>query len=827
MTLSAEELYTRGLEHVNAGRFGAARRALTSGAARAVDPDLRARIAGTRAFLASHDGAPDSAESLCRDALALDGISAQTTAILQGQLGLIALNRGNPSGAVSSLTSGIDAMPESSGRRARMYLNRSVAHMQLGELAAARGDLDRAIADYEEDADPDSAAVAEHNLGYILLLEGDLVGALGHMVSARKVMAGESDVHTAIGDVDRAEVLRDAGLTTEAERLLEAAIHVFGARRMRQAQAESELNLARSLLRHDPARAAKVAAAAERRFSQLEGALWRARAAGIRARALLAGGTVDRSGRVTPAARRVPDADTVGGLAAELDGHGLWGDAMALRLTHILWRVRHGRDDGTPLPRLRRSAPLEVRLLAYEVRAARAATPTQARRAAARGLDELTTWSHSFGSLDLQTSLAMHGNGLLGAGLAAAVDTGDPAAMFEWSERARLLSQQVVPLRPPPDPELARRLAELRTLRAELPADSWLSDPRAAELGELVRERQWASVAATDAPDGGDRVDLSGLQRLLDADTAALSFVFSPHGMRCVVAGAGCAEVVDLPGWSEAHTLLPGLRSDLDLSASVRSGPMADVIRRSLDARLASLSRLLLEPVTARTAARRLLITTPGVLAGVPWSMLPDLRGRVTTHAVSASRWARRRTPLTLRTAGFAVGPRVARGIEEVTTAASAWQRTQPEIRHGADSTIDGVTGMVGAVDVLHISAHGRHTADNPLFSGLELADGVLFGYDIDRMPRVPTTVVLSACEVGRSAVRWGEEAIGMTRAWLHAGARCVIAAPVVVADDDACELLGAMHEGLAAGTSPAEALADATERTGIVAPFQVHGAGF
>ncbi len=49
-----------------------------------------------------------------------------------------------------------------------------------------------------------------------------------------------------------------------------------------------------------------------------------------------------------------------------------------------------------------------------------------------------------------------------------------------------------------------------------------------------------------------------------------------------------------------------------------------------------------------------------------------------------------------------------------------------------------------------------------------------------------------------------------MTRVWLHAGTRCVIAAPVVVADDAACELLGAMHEGLAAGEPPAEALAQA-----------------
>ena len=141
---------------------------------------------------------------------------------------------------------------------------------------------------------------------------------------------------------------------------------------------------------------------------------------------------------------------------------------------------------------------------------------------------------------------------------------------------------------------------------------------------------------------------------------------------------------------------------------------------------------------------------------------------------------------------------------------------------------MDAVTDLAAQVDIAPRIARTVATrCDNPQFSGLELADGALFGYDIDRMPRVPQTVVLSACEVGRSSVRWGEEAIGMTRVWLHAGTRCVVAAPVVVADDVACELLGAMHDELAAGEAPAEALAAASARTGIVAPFQSHGCGF
>jgi CHAT domain-containing protein len=207
--------------------------------------------------------------------------------------------------------------------------------------------------------------------------------------------------------------------------------------------------------------------------------------------------------------------------------------------------------------------------------------------------------------------------------------------------------------------------------------------------------------------------------------------------------------------------------------------------------------------------------------------MLPGLGGHPFTVAVSASRWMRMRPRVSAspRAAGFAAGPRVPRGREEIEAAAAAWERAF--VLGDGEASVDRVTALASSVDVLHVAAHGRHAVDNPLFSGLELGDGTLFGYDIDLMPEVPDTVVLSACEVGRSSVRWGEEAVGMTRIWLHAGTRCVIAAPVIVADDAACELLGAMHGGLAAGASASEALADAAASTGIVAPFQVHGAGF
>jgi hypothetical protein len=49
-----------------------------------------------------------------------------------------------------------------------------------------------------------------------------------------------------------------------------------------------------------------------------------------------------------------------------------------------------------------------------------------------------------------------------------------------------------------------------------------------------------------------------------------------------------------------------------------------------------------------------------------------------------------------------------------------------------------------------------------------------------------------------------------MATAWLHAGARCVIASAAAVADEAAYDALVAVHHGLANGLAPAAALAAA-----------------
>jgi hypothetical protein len=337
-------------------------------------------------------------------------------------------------------------------------------------------------------------------------------------------------------------------------------------------------------------------------------------------------------------------------------------------------------------------------------------------------------------------------------------------------------------------------------------ADERRDPAREAELRQRVRERAWQHRGSGEVQ---DPVTLAELAAELDDDTALTAYVVTATAVVALVVTRGSTTWVDLGHRDELEQLLGGLIPDLDMAASDLPDAMGAFVRAELADRLDALAALLVTPVVDAVGGRRVVLTPSGVLAGVPWTLLPGFVGRPLTVAQSATAWlARRRTPLRTATAGFVAGPRVARAEDEVRAAAKEW--SDATVLAGDDATAAAVSELADRVDVLHVAAHGRHSAENAMFAGLQLVDGPWFGYDIDRLRHVPDVVLLSACEVGRSTVRSGEELIGMTTAWLHAGARCVIASPAAISDQAAYDVLVGVHQRLAAGVDPAAALAEA-----------------
>jgi hypothetical protein len=449
-----------------------------------------------------------------------------------------------------------------------------------------------------------------------------------------------------------------------------------------------------------------------------------------------------------------------------------------------------------------------------------------------RGLSDLHQWQSSFGSLDLQSSLVGHGRTLALEGLRLAVEDGRPAVVFEWAERARALASRVTPLRPPSDPRTADSLAELRRLQGEMEsAEAQGALPRSLvahtnRLREQIREHAWYGAGS------GVVVEPAALDQAVgaldDSDGAVLSYLVVDDQVYCLVVTALHPVFHALGAFTRARALLDGMQADLDLAAATLPGGMGAAVRASLDQRLRLLGEVLVEPLAGLLPDGPVVVVPSGVLAGVPWSLLPGFDSRPLTIPRSVTSWlGSHGRPFGLQRAGFVAGPRVDRAEEEVKRASSSWR--QCDVLTGDGARSGPVRALASTVDVFHAAAHGRHSADNPLFSGLELADGPWFGYDIDQLDDIPSTVVLSACEVGRSSVRWGEETLGMTVAWLHAGARCVIASPALVNDDVACEVLAGTHSRLAAGSEPAVALCEATAAAGSAGPnpFICFGTGW
>lgn len=90
-------------------------------------------------------------------------------------------------------------------------------------------------------------------------------------------------------------------------------------------------------------------------------------------------------------------------------------------------------------------------------------------------------------------------------------------------------------------------------------------------------------------------------------------------------------------------------------------------------------------------------------------------------------------------------------------------------------ATLTRVRELASQADILHLATHGEFNADNPLFSGLTLADGQLVTLDVFTLSLRASLVTLSACETGQSLVSRGDELLGLARGFLSAGARSLI----------------------------------------------------
>jgi len=108
---------------------------------------------------------------------------------------------------------------------------------------------------------------------------------------------------------------------------------------------------------------------------------------------------------------------------------------------------------------------------------------------------------------------------------------------------------------------------------------------------------------------------------------------------------------------------------------------------------------------------------------------------------------------------------------------------------------------------ILHLAAHGDFRPDNPLFSGLALAEGWLTTLDIFNLRLNASLVTLSACQTGRNVVGGGDELLGLMRAFLYAGAASLALSLWAVEDRSTAQLMETFYSKLAEGWTKGAAL--------------------
>jgi CHAT domain-containing protein len=182
--------------------------------------------------------------------------------------------------------------------------------------------------------------------------------------------------------------------------------------------------------------------------------------------------------------------------------------------------------------------------------------------------------------------------------------------------------------------------------------------------------------------------------------------------------------------------------------------------------------------------------------------------------APSASFWLRaRRTSRETKGAVVLVnGPGLESEGAEVPLLADQYADDELTLLGGGAATAPRVLAALDGARLAHIAAHGTFRADSPLFSALQLDDGPLTVYDLERLRRAPRQLVLSSCDSGVAAPAGSDELLGLVSALIPLGTTGIVASVVPVNDEAVVKLMTALHRQLRRGSTLAEALREARQ---------------
>jgi CHAT domain-containing protein len=213
-------------------------------------------------------------------------------------------------------------------------------------------------------------------------------------------------------------------------------------------------------------------------------------------------------------------------------------------------------------------------------------------------------------------------------------------------------------------------------------------------------------------------------------------------------------------------------------------------------------------------APRKLVIVPHGLLYSVPFHALFDgesylLERFEVSYAPSAKVYSLCQTRISRDLDNVLALSVPDPSIPAVTEEVQAVARSFPKVEALNDrrATLAALRAKAPGRGALHLACHGMFRSDNPMFSSLKLHDGWLTAADVLQLDLSGALVTLSACESARNEVFAGDELIGLTRAFLGAGAATLVASMWLVQDETTPELMEMWYEHLSTGVGRAAAL--------------------
>jgi hypothetical protein len=228
--------------------------------------------------------------------------------------------------------------------------------------------------------------------------------------------------------------------------------------------------------------------------------------------------------------------------------------------------------------------------------------------------------------------------------------------------------------------------------------------------------------------------------------------------------------------------------------------------------------------------ARPVVIAVGSPVEDIPWAALPELRGRPLRMCWSGGHFVR-----TDHARDTSVVTVIAGGVDGADREADLLHSVWPgaTVIAGDDATASRVGNAIATSTLVHVAAHGHLRRDNPMLSSVECVDGPLYGYELARLDRAASTIVLWSCGLGGARMPGDVGALGWSTLLEARGANALIASAAPFPSEPAPDLAYDLHRGLADGTDSGALLAELRThavgdepRLRSATMLAVHGAG-